>query len=683
MFVDANAPLGGNGLSWNTAYRTLDIVLGLAGQTTTPMIVRVADGIYRPTTLTNPGDPRSATFNILNNVILEGGYSGRNSADPDARDPAIFRTILSGDRLGNDQPDFQNRLDNLYHVVTVGTYAGQALVDGFFIQAGNASGTSDDGFGAAAWITGGDTQFNRCVFTDNTGNVGTVRASGGIATFTLCDFGRTLGITTYNRATNGAAGALIADRDGTVVVDRCSFTYNSASGGGAVMVTNSASTWITNSLFANNSATTAIGGGACLSMGGSLSLTNCTISANTANGSFGGAITRIAGSASLDNCIVWGNTPVASQISGASASYSDVQGGFAGVGNINADPLFVNSSSGNFRLSAHSPVIDAGNNFLLPADLTLDLAGMTRLRDDSGTQDSGICAPNPDPFSGSSLDFDGIDDAVAIPFFPASALTNSFTLEAWVKPAGFDAPDYANRIISNRSGGTGYGFGEFDNGRLIFTTFGVLDYITTGRYLSIGRWTHVAVVLDSSNNADFYVNGQLVETIMGSLPARPAIVGLRIGSNPAAEDAQFWDGLIDDVRVWNVQRTPAQLRSSLFSRIPAGTPGLVAAYRFDEGAGSFAGDFSGNAHDGVLLGGPSWTPTQTDGCFVVDLGAFEFQGSTPPTCPPDWNRDGTLNSQDFFDFLAAFFSNNGDYNHDTITNSQDFFDFLAGFFTGC
>jgi hypothetical protein len=52
-------------------------------------------------------------------------------------------------------------------------------------------------------------------------------------------------------------------------------------------------------------------------------------------------------------------------------------------------------------------------------------------------------------------------------------------------------------------------------------------------------------------------------------------------------------------------------------------------------------------------------------------------------CAPDINCDGTLNSQDFFDFLGGFFASSADYNLDGTTNSQDFFDFLAAFFAGC
>ncbi|MGE3109011.1 MAG: FG-GAP-like repeat-containing protein [Phycisphaerales bacterium] len=54
-------------------------------------------------------------------------------------------------------------------------------------------------------------------------------------------------------------------------------------------------------------------------------------------------------------------------------------------------------------------------------------------------------------------------------------------------------------------------------------------------------------------------------------------------------------------------------------------------------------------------------------------------------CPAEFNHDGAVNTQDFFDFLAALFTLQpaADVNRDGVVNSQDFFDYLGAFFAGC
>ncbi len=69
---------------------------------------------------------------------------------------------------------------------------------------------------------------------------------------------------------------------------------------------------------------------------------------------------------------------------------------------------------------------------------------------------------------------------------------------------------------------------------------------------------------------------------------------------------------------------------------------------------------------------------------AVDDFSVSVLGCTPPVeCPADFNGDGFVTSQDFFDFLSAFFAGNADFNGDSVTNSQDFFDFIGAFFTPC
>jgi hypothetical protein len=54
-------------------------------------------------------------------------------------------------------------------------------------------------------------------------------------------------------------------------------------------------------------------------------------------------------------------------------------------------------------------------------------------------------------------------------------------------------------------------------------------------------------------------------------------------------------------------------------------------------------------------------------------------------CPADFDHSGAVNSQDFFDFLTAFFALDlaADFNHSGTVDAQDYFDFVAAFFAGC
>ena len=69
-------------------------------------------------------------------------------------------------------------------------------------------------------------------------------------------------------------------------------------------------------------------------------------------------------------------------------SYSDVQHGWPGEGNVDVDPLFVDEVGGNFRLSSVSPCIDAGDTTGVGA-LT-DCFGAPRFLDDPDTADTGV-----------------------------------------------------------------------------------------------------------------------------------------------------------------------------------------------------------------------------------------------------------------------------------------------------
>jgi len=142
---------------------------------------------------------------------------------------------------------------------------------------------------------------------------------------------------------------------------------NSVSGfhpkGGGILCSNSSNPNMVNVSITGNSARH--GGGIFYGFDSSSTLQNVTISGNNASQDGGGIYCEGNSSPSLVNCILWSDSP--DEISGtADITYSDIQGGWTGDGNINEDPLFADPIEGDYHLTENSPCIDAGNPFSSP-----------------------------------------------------------------------------------------------------------------------------------------------------------------------------------------------------------------------------------------------------------------------------------------------------------------------------
>jgi len=165
------------------------------------------------------------------------------------------------------------------------------------------------------------------------------------------------------------------------------FVRNSAVAGGAMIngvEFGQSNPILTNCIFSGNSASSD-GGAIHNYFEGNPTLINCVISNNSA-GRYGGAIHSGYNSRSvLRNCIVWNNTaPTGPQIalhdvSTATISYSDVQGGWSGEGNIDSNPWFADPTNADYHLSELSPCINAGDpDYAVEPDET-DLDGRPRV----------------------------------------------------------------------------------------------------------------------------------------------------------------------------------------------------------------------------------------------------------------------------------------------------------------
>jgi predicted outer membrane repeat protein len=154
----------------------------------------------------------------------------------------------------------------------------------------------------------------------------------------------TLADCTFEQNSTEGSGGGIVNQSGKPILLRCTFRANvAAKDGGAVYSHNGCQLAVFNCLFVENAAT--IGGGMQSGGGSGAYLTNCTFTGNLAE--TGGALSGFSDArTTLVNCILWGDKP--SEIGGSNtiATCSNVQGGWPGEGNIDADPLLTDPNSG-------------------------------------------------------------------------------------------------------------------------------------------------------------------------------------------------------------------------------------------------------------------------------------------------------------------------------------------------
>ncbi|MEM7227584.1 MAG: VCBS repeat-containing protein, partial [Planctomycetota bacterium] len=288
IFVDDDAPPGGDGTSWATAFDSLQDAISMFSGCTSE--IRIAGGRYLPDDgiSVTPGDRTvSFDFSMPTTMSVFGGFAGLNPVGGDAadtRNTTQYISVLSGDLIGDDLPGFQNRADNSVHVVI-----GGLVLDGLVIEGGNANDTtSDDGQrGGGVLLDGTGTTMRDCTVQSNES-----MTEGG-----------------------GVAGSR------HVSIDDCRFFDNRTSGhGGAVSLVRSSDVppmLITHSQFSENHADTSGGAlylgflaglsesefGACTSAAG-VSVVSSDFILNTA--STGGGIANRSGSLVLDS-VVWLN----------------------------------------------------------------------------------------------------------------------------------------------------------------------------------------------------------------------------------------------------------------------------------------------------------------------------------------------------------------------------------------
>ncbi len=272
-----------------------------------------------------------------------------------------------------------------------------SILEGFTIEYGYLEEFEPIG-GAGICIRNSSPTIGNCIIQWNmataySGPISAVCGAGGIAI--LGDSRPTIAdcVITYNMSEwKGYGGGICCGSSTHPTIRNCIISENQAfhgyGGGGIYCVGDVA---IDNCIISKNSATgdvLGIGGGIYCDYGSSIKICNCTITENTAD-RYGGGIyfyyymgPPIDHRMTIANSIIWGNSPDQIYIKeggGTGAvTFSDIEGGWPGTGNIDAEPCFVDASNGDYHLKSQagrwdpnsqtwvqdtvtSPAIDAGD----------------------------------------------------------------------------------------------------------------------------------------------------------------------------------------------------------------------------------------------------------------------------------------------------------------------------------
>lgn len=201
--------------------------------------------------------------------------------------------------------------------------------------------------------------------------------------------------------------------------------------------------------------------------------------------------------------------------------------------------------------------------------------------------------------TGAALRVSTLGDHVAMSGFPSQ--TGSLMVEGWVYVA---APTSAlQQWVTMDDGTHGWSVGTTGVGRIRFLTRGLSNgNLDSPAALSVG-WHYVGCMWDDvANVKTIYVDGTVVASASGVTGSLATVSApLRLFSGNTGNAAPVGTGL-DEVRVWNVSRTTADI-TSLMTRAAVGNEsGLIGLYHLDEGAGTATTDDSPTAANGVITG---------------------------------------------------------------------------------
>ena len=206
----------------------------------------------------------------------------------------------------------------------------------------------------------------------------------------------------------------------------------------------------------------------------------------------------------------------------------------------------------------------------------------------------------------SALSFDGVNDSAKVFHSSSLDLVNQWTLESWIFRKTTGRFDPIIEKYNWQGGFGGFTLRIVETNKLIANVINgqTATGVESGITIDAQQWYHVAATFDSSQkNLKLYVNGVLVGVTSDvTITPLSSNVSLKIGAR-GDESGGYFNGQIDDARVWNVARTQAQIQASFSQNLTGTEQGLVGYWNFEESSGNTVNDLTANNNQGMLTNG--------------------------------------------------------------------------------
>jgi len=204
---------------------------------------------------------------------------------------------------------------------------------------------------------------------------------------------------------------------------------------------------------------------------------------------------------------------------------------------------------------------------------------------------------------------DGVSEHLVIPGNVNHNVDEAFTVEAWIFANSWETESWRGSLVAKDAQGPdrGYAFRCGDNGKLSFviSVDGTWEEIISPPLMATNQWHHVAGVVNGTNTK-LYIDGQ--EVAAGSYDGTPSILSEDLLIGGSYFDGRFFDGAIDELRIWNVARTQQEI-ADFADQDLTGTEANLAVYLpMNEGSGSIATNVVDDSYSasGVGIDDSNW-----------------------------------------------------------------------------